>query len=80
MADDAETPIRRIQRWADEMFLEHPERAGETYFHHMKVSLGICGTLLKLAYAAFVHALFPKKHQRTVSRGVMDLYSKMLRR
>ncbi len=80
MIGKASSRIEQVRDWIEITFSAHPHRAGETYFQHMKISLGICGTLLKLALSAFIHAVVPSKHERTVSRGVMDLYSKILKR
>ena len=54
-------------------FTEHPHSAGESYFQHMRVSLGFARQTLGAGVAALVHAVFPMFHKTTTSERIQCL-------
>ncbi|MFN7129438.1 MAG: DUF6356 family protein [Brevundimonas sp.] len=61
----------------DRLFREHPRQVGETYFQHMAASAGFGLRLLRLAGAAFAHAVVPGVHKTTVSTAVRGMAQEM---
>lgn len=75
-----QTTIDRDRRGStpfDRLFRDHPREVGETYFQHMAASAGFGFRLLRLAGAAFAHALVPGVHRATVSTAVRGLAQEM---
>lgn len=64
------TPFARL-------FLDHPREVGESYFHHMAASSVFGLRLLRLACAAFAHALVPAVHKSTVSTAIRGMSHEM---
>lgn len=62
-----------LDRW----FLAHPRSLGESYFKHQQRALSFAVHLLGAGVACFIHALVPALFQRTASRTVALLYSRM---
>ena len=54
-------------------FTEHPKSVDETYFEHMCCAFKFHCTLLKLSFAAIVHAIFPFLCETTASDGIKKL-------
>lgn len=59
-------------------FTDHPASVGETYFAHMRCSLGFGLQMLKGGAAALVHAFFPFLLQRTGSATIERLHDRMV--
>ena len=55
------------------LFCDHPREVGETYFQHMAASAGFGFKLMRLAGAAFAHALVPGVHKATVSTAIRSM-------
>lgn len=64
------TPFARL-------FADHPREVGETYFQHMAASAAFGFRLLRLAGAAFAHAVVPGVHKATVSTAVRGMAQEM---
>ena len=65
-----------IHRW----FAEHPQSVGETYPEHFGIAFRFGLAMLAGGLACLVHALFPKLFERTGSRTIERLYSKLVAR
>jgi hypothetical protein len=63
-----------------QLFTEHPESVGESYFEHMGVALSFAGPLLLAGLAALVHAFLPFLCLTTSSVTVKRLYARMTNR
>ena len=48
-------------------FTKHPTSINETYFEHMKNALRFVVVLKCLAFAGFIHSIFPFWFEKTVS-------------
>ena len=76
----SQTTIDRDRRGStpfDRLFRDHPREVGETYFQHMAASAGFGFRLLRLAGAAFAHALVPGVHTTTVSTAIRGMAQEM---
>lgn len=76
----SQTTIDRARRGStafDRLFRDHPREVGETYFQHMAASAGFGFRLLRLAGAAFAHALIPGVHKTTVSTAIRGMAQEM---
>ena len=62
------------------LFTKHPKSVNETYFEHMKCAMKFHCTLLKLSFAALIHAIFPFWFEYTTSKGVKKLNDFMQKR
>ena len=54
-------------------FTKHPNSINETYFEHMKNALRFVVVLKCLAFAGFIHSIFPFWFEKTVSDGIKEL-------
>lgn len=61
----------------DRLFRDHPREVEETYVQHMVASAGFGFKLLRLAGAAFAHAVVPGVHKTTVSTAIRSMASDM---
>ena len=59
------------------LFLDHPRTVDETYFEHMRASLGTGLELARAAGACFVHALVPGLCKTTGSTAILKLYAQV---
>ena len=57
----------------DRLFRDHPREVEETYVQHMVASAGFGFKLLRLAGAAFAHAVVPGVHKTTVSTAIRGM-------
>ncbi|OGN49169.1 MAG: hypothetical protein A2352_03250 [Caulobacterales bacterium RIFOXYB1_FULL_67_16] len=74
------TTIDRARRGStafDRLFRDHPREVGETYLQHMAASATFGFRLLRLAGAAFAHALIPGVHKTTVSTAIRGMAQEM---
>ena len=61
-------------------FTKHPHSVNETYLEHMLCALKFSFKLEYLAFAAFVHAIFPFWFKTTASDGIKELNNCMQNR
>ena len=61
-------------------FTKHPKDVNETYFEHMCCAFKFHCTLLRLSFAALVHAIFPFWFKTTASDGIKELNDCMKKR
>jgi len=62
------------------IFTEHPNTVGETYFQHFLFALGTGLKLIFWGLIAIVHALFPFLFKTYVSSQITMLYQKINKR
>lgn len=62
------------------IFLDHPERVGESYFEHLHFALTFSARLFKAAAAAFLHALIPSLCETTASQSIIDMHQEIMAR
>jgi len=62
------------------IFLDHPERVGESYFEHMFFAFKFSGRLFKAAAAALLHAFVPSLCETTASQAIIDMHSEIAAR
>ncbi len=62
------------------IFLQHPERVGESYFEHMVFALTFSARLFKASAAAFTHAFVPALCETTASQAIMDMHAEIAAR
>ena len=62
------------------LFTKHPGEVEETYFEHMCCAMKFHFTLLRLSFAALVHAIFPFWFENTASNGIKELNDCMEKR
>lgn len=58
--------------------IEHPATVGETHLQHFCTAVCFGGSLLRLSFCCFVHALVPGLFEKTASRGITDLHRRMV--
>lgn len=58
-------------------FTKHPQEVGETYVEHFQVAGGFGFTLLIIAFAAMMHAIFPFLFEKTASNKIKALNARM---
>jgi hypothetical protein len=61
----------------DRLFLAHPRAVGESYRAHQRVALGVGLALLGAGLASLVHALVPGLCERTASRTIQALNTRI---
>lgn len=61
-----------------ELFNEHPNSVNETYLEHMHMSSSFGFWLLVAMFCAFVHALLPFVFEKTGSKIITKLHSRMV--
>ena len=62
------------------IFKEHPNSVGETYFQHFFKSFGFGIKLIFIALRAFIHAIFPWWFQYSTSERISKLNDILQRR
>jgi hypothetical protein len=60
-----------------ELFLSHPQQAGESYFQHQRAALSFAWPLLGAGLIAIVHALIPGLYQRTAGDIIRKLHRRL---
>lgn len=63
-----------------EAFNRHPRDVGETYGEHLGQASGFGASLIAAGLACMVHAVFPFWFERTASRKVRELHTRMSNR
>ncbi len=59
-------------------FTDHPASVGETYGEHLRSALGFSASMCRAALCCGVHAFLPFLFQRTGSRAIADLHTRMV--
>ncbi|HEX5787143.1 MAG TPA: DUF6356 family protein [Woeseiaceae bacterium] len=59
-------------------FTKHPATVGETYGEHFVAAMGFSVAMLKAALCCALHAVFPFLCERTGSRCIEDLHTRMV--
>lgn len=66
-----------MARSLSRLFTEHPQSVDESYLEHMRFAAGFSVRLLAAALAAMVHAILPFLFERTASKMVAQMHSRM---
>lgn len=61
-----------------DFFLKHPRSLGETYAGHFSTAFAFGAHMIAGGLACIVHAVFPALFERTASRTVVALHTKMI--
>lgn len=56
-----------------DIFLSHPEAAGESYFEHMVFAFRFSARLFRAAFAAALHGVVPGACETTASTAVLQM-------
>lgn len=59
---------------ARNIFTDHPNSIGETYWEHLVAAACIGGRLIKASFYCFVHAVFPFLYEKAGSQEIRDLH------
>ena len=59
---------------ARNIFTEHPNSIGETYWEHLVAAACIGGRLIKASFFCFVHAVFPFLFEKNGSQEIRSLH------
>ena len=70
----------RYRRVVNDLFLQHPADAGETYSQHLLFTIKTGGYLILTSAALIFHGLVPKFHQTTASDRIIQLNAIMQKR
>ena len=60
-----------------DFFLKHPRSLGETWFEHFAVAFAFGAHMITGGLACIIHAAVPPLFERTASRTVLALHTKM---
>ena len=60
------------------LFVAHPQSVGESYFEHQRVAFSFAAVLLFAGCACLLHAFIPGLCERTASKRIEALYSRMV--
>jgi hypothetical protein len=60
-----------------QLFLSHPQQAGESYFQHQRMALSFALPLLGAGLAAFIHAIIPGLCERTAGDVIRRLHDRL---
>ncbi|MDG1652639.1 MAG: DUF6356 family protein [Flavobacteriaceae bacterium] len=61
------------------IFTDHPNSVGETYFQHFAFAFGIGFKLIVWGFVAMIHALLPFTFKTYVSKHIHKMYLKINR-
>ena len=61
-----------------ELFTEHPQSVGESYFEHMLTSFGFGLRMLFASFACIAHGVFPFLCVTTGSKTITNLHQHMV--
>jgi Family of unknown function (DUF6356) len=59
-------------------FSEHPATVGESYSEHFVTAGSFGWALLKASFACFVHAVLPFAFEKTGSKAITELHTRMV--
>ena len=65
--------LSNFRKKLDDIFLNHPRGAGETYLQHLCFTLNYAFKLLALSLCLFIHGLIPALFANTTSQSIMKL-------
>ena len=60
------------------IFTDHPNSVGESYFEHMGMAFSFSGRMLLAGLACFMHGLFPFLFVKTGSQTITELHGRMV--
>lgn len=60
------------------LFTEHPNSVGESYFEHLGMAFGFGSRLVLSGFACMLHGIFPFLFVKTGSEAVCELYDRMI--
>ena len=69
---------RSLLSTVNRAFAEHPAAVGETYGEHFVVAGSFGWTLFKASLACFVHAVLPFAFEKTGSKAITELHTRMV--
>jgi hypothetical protein len=61
-----------------DFFLKHPRSLGETWFEHFSTALAFGAHMIAGGLACIIHAVIPPLFERTASRTVVALHTRMI--
>ena len=61
-----------------QLFVDHPQSVGETYFQHMGQASYFAAVMFLASIACLIHALLPGAFERTGSKAITHLYDRMV--
>ncbi len=61
-----------------DFFLKHPRAVGETYVEHFAVAFAFGAHMIAGGLACIIHAAIPPLFERSASRTVLALHTKMV--
>ena len=62
------------------LFLDHPQKAGESYFQHQRTALSFALPLLGAGLAATVHSIIPGLCETTAGDIIRRLHARLQNR
>lgn len=62
--------LNKLQQEVLRLFTQHPHEAGETYWQHLRFTLGMSSRFLYCWLALFIHGIFPFLFTRTGSQQI----------
>lgn len=69
---------RSLLTTVNRAFAEHPASVGETYREHFAVAGSFGWALFKASLACFVHAVLPFAFEKTGSKAISELHTRMV--
>ena len=69
---------RSLLSTVNRAFAEHPASVGETYGEHFVVAGSFGWALFKASLACFVHAVLPFAFEKTGSKVITELHTRMV--
>ncbi|MCB1449275.1 MAG: DUF6356 family protein [Nitratireductor sp.] len=69
-----------MTRIINRLFIEHPRSVDENYFEHFGFALRFSALLFAAAGAALVHALIPCLFEKTASKIIKRLHTRIANR
>lgn len=73
MPTDSPLTIRLSIQWLKKLFLKHPHEAGETYFQHLRFTLGMAAHIALTAIIIVVHGILPFLFVKTASKRIAGM-------
>ena len=69
---------RSLLSTVNRAFAEHPASVGETYGEHFVVAGSFGWALFKASLACFVHAVLPFAFEKTGSKAISELHTRIV--
>ncbi len=70
----AQAWLKKTRQEIIRLFVEHPREAGETYWQHLRFTLGMSSRFLYCWLALFIHGIFPFLFTRTGSSQIEKMH------